>query len=105
MSDTEVLNGWCYVCNTSIDADVQAHFDQQHQAPGTAKPRVPVMSWEHRLRNVRGEIDEILEATDQGRQIAIIDGVLQELYLVRARLAQMKGTPTMWPSPTTQEGS
>jgi hypothetical protein len=90
VSDTDVLKGWCYVCNTSIEADVQAHFDQEHPAAPTAKPRVPMLSWEHRLRNVRGDVDELLEETDPTRLIAIIDGVLQELYLVRARLSQMK---------------
>lgn len=94
MSDAQVLNGWCYLCNTSIDADVQAHFDQEHQAPAS-KPKVPKLSWDHRTRNVLADLNSMLEETDPGRQIDIIDGVLKELYLVRARLAQMKGTPVM----------
>jgi hypothetical protein len=92
VSDTQALTGWCYLCNTSIEADVQAHFDQEHQAPAT-KPKVPMLSWDHRTRNVLSDLNGMLEETDRGRQIDIIDGVLQELYLVRARLAQMKGTP------------
>jgi hypothetical protein len=92
VSDTQVLKGWCYLCNTSIEADVQAHFDQEHQAP-TVKPKEPMLSWEHRTRNVLGELNGLLEETDPGRQIDIIDGVLKDLYLVRARLAQLKGTP------------
>lgn len=89
MSDTDVLNGWCYVCNTSIDADVQAHFNQEHQAPAT-KPKVPMLTWEHRLRNVQTDVAGLLEGTDPGQQIATLDGVIQELYLVRAKLSQMK---------------
>jgi hypothetical protein len=92
VSDSSTLTGFCYLCNTSIDADVQAHFDQQHQARAI-KPKVPMLSWEHRTRNVLGDLSSLLEETDPGRQIDLIDGVLQELYLVRARLAQMKGTP------------
>jgi hypothetical protein len=94
VSDTQALQGWCYLCNTSIEADVQAHFDQEHQARAT-KPKEPMLSWEHRTRNVLGELNQMVEETDPGRQIDIIDGVLKDLYLVRARLAQLKGTPVM----------
>jgi hypothetical protein len=94
VSDTQVLKGWCYLCNTSIETDVQAHFDQEHQARAV-KPKVPMLSWDQRTRNVLGELNQMVEETDPGRQIDIIDGVLQDLYLVRARLAQMKGTPVM----------
>jgi hypothetical protein len=91
VSDTDVLGGFCYVCNTSIDADVEAHFDQEHKAPAT-KPKVPIMTWEHRLRNVMSELQEVQEDGDRDRQISLIDNVLQELYLVRAKLAQEKST-------------
>jgi hypothetical protein len=90
MSDTVDLKGWCYVCNTAIEADVQAHFDQEHAAVTGSKPKVPMLSWQHRARNVMSDLSDVLEDSDPGRQIRIIDGVLQELYLVRARLGQMK---------------
>ena len=92
VSDIQVAGGWCYLCNTSIGADVQAHFDQEHQARAV-KPKVPMRSWEHRLDQVMVDLGEVRNEEDRGRQIDLIDGVLQELYLVRARLAQEKGTP------------
>ena len=94
MSDTQVLSGWCYLCNTAVDADVLAHFNLNHQTPAT-KARVPMRSWEHRLDQVLVDLGEVRAENDRGRQIDLIDGVLQELYLVRARLAQEKGTPVM----------
>jgi hypothetical protein len=39
------------------------------------------------------DLGEVRNEEDRGRQIDLIDGVLQELYLVRHRLAQEKGTP------------
>ena len=50
-------------------------------------------SWEHRLDQVMVDLGEVRNEEDRGRQIDLIDGVLQELYLVRHRLAQEKGTP------------
>jgi hypothetical protein len=94
MSDTVPLAGFCYLCNASIDADVQDHFDREHKT-SARKPKVPIMSWEHRLQNVLGELQEVAESGDRGRQIDLIDNVLQELYLVRAKVAQLKGTPVM----------
>ena len=94
MSATQVLNGWCYLCNTSVDIDVQAHFNQEHQSRAT-KPKVPMLSWQHRLDQVVVDLGEVRTEENRGRQIGIIDGVLQELYLVRARLAQLKSTPNM----------
>jgi hypothetical protein len=92
VSDTSVLGGFCFQCNTSIDADLQAHFDQEHKT-SARKPKVPIMAWEHRLQNVVDELREVSEIEDRGRQIDLIDNVLQELYLVRAKVAQLKGTP------------
>lgn len=89
MADAQVLTGWCYLCNTAVESDVLAHFNQNHQTPAT-KPKVPMLSWEHRTRNVLSDLSQILDESDRGRQIQIIDGVLQELYLVRARLGEMK---------------
>ena len=94
MTDVSNLTGFCYLCNTSIDADVQAHFDQEHMTP-VRKPKVPIMSWEHRMQNILGELQEVIDSKDRGRQIDLIDNVLQELYLVRAKVAQLKGTPVM----------
>jgi len=92
VSDTQVLGGWCYLCNTTVEADVLAHFNLNHQTPAT-KPRVPIRSWEHRLDQVLVDVGEIRREEDRGRQIDLIDEVLKELYLVRNRLAQLKGTP------------
>jgi hypothetical protein len=92
VSDAQVAHGFCYLCNTAIDADVQAHFDQEHPARAV-KPKEPMLSWEHRTRNVLGGLSQMMEETDPGRQIEIIDEVLKDLYLVRANLARLKGTP------------
>jgi hypothetical protein len=94
MSDTNLLGGFCYLCNTSIEADVQAHFAQEHQT-SARKPKVPIMAWEHRIQNVLGELAEVLDSQDRNRQIDLLDNVVQELYLVRAKVAQLKGTPVM----------
>jgi hypothetical protein len=94
VSDVDVLSGFCYLCNTSIDADVQTHFEQHHRT-SVRKPKVPIMSWEHRVSNVLSELREVRESEDRGRQIDLVDNILQELYLVRQKLAQEKGTPVM----------
>ena len=89
MSDTQAMTGFCYLCNTAVDADVQAHFNESHSTPAS-KVKTPVRSWEHRTRNVMDDLSDLLEDNDPNRQIAIIDGVLQELYLVRARLTEKR---------------
>ena len=94
VSETQVTTGWCYLCNTAVEADVQAHFNLNHQTPAT-KARTPIRSWQHRLDQVLVDLGEVKAEEDRGRQIDLIDEVLQELYLVRARLAQEKGTPVM----------
>ena len=92
VSDTQVLSGWCYLCNTTVEADVQTHFNENHSTPAS-KPRVPIRSWEHRLDQAMVDLGEIRQEEDPNRQIDLIDEVLKELYLVRHRLAQLKGTP------------
>jgi hypothetical protein len=94
VSDASPLTGFCYLCNTSIDSDVQAHFEQEHRT-SARKPKIPIMAWEHRVQNVLGELREVLESKDHSRQIDLLDNVVQELYLVRAKVAQLKGTPVM----------
>ena len=94
------LTGWCYLCNHAIDADMAEHMAQDHQAT-SRKMRASKISWEHRLANVVKSIQSIAAEPDRGQQIEQLDEVLQELYLVRARLAQLKGTPVK----RVQEGS
>jgi hypothetical protein len=83
------VRGFCYLCNSNIEADVRTHFDQEHRVVAT-KPKAPMLSWEHRLANIQVSLREIQEDGDRGRQINKLDDLLQELYLVRARLAQLK---------------
>jgi len=100
VSDAQVLSGFCYLCNTAIHHDVQAHFEQEHMT-AARKPKVPIMSWQHRLRNVLSELQEVQESEDRGRQIDLVDNTLTELYVIRQKLAQEKGTPVR----TVKEGS
>lgn len=108
MADIEVTNGaqgvpitgWCYLCNHAIDGDMHEHMNQDHQATGR-KLRTAKISWDHRLANVTKSLVAIANEPDRGKQIEQLDEVLQELYLVRARLAQLKGTPVK----RAQEGS
>jgi len=91
MSDTRPIEGWCFICGDGYDDE--GHFEKTHQAQ-SRKPRVNIASWEHRLDNIVQTLHEIKDEPDQGVQIERLDEeVIQELYLVRARLAQLKGTP------------
>jgi hypothetical protein len=87
MSTSQVTEGYCFICETEVDAD---HFAQAH--PVTAqKPNVPILSWKERLGGVLTAIEEILQESDIATQIEKLDAqVIKELYLVRARLSQMK---------------
>jgi hypothetical protein len=91
MSDTRPIEGWCFICGDSYDdAD---HFEKIHQSR-SRKPKVEIRSWEHRLDNIIQALQEIKDDPDRGVQIERLDEeVIAELYLVRARLAQLKGTP------------
>jgi len=58
VSETQVTTGWCYLCNTAVEADVQAHFNLNHQTPAT-KARTPIRSWQHRLDQVLVDLGEV----------------------------------------------
>jgi hypothetical protein len=89
-----VSTGWCFICNRGIDADMADHLAQDHPTP-SRKIRAQPMSWEHRTQSIIGALERVLEEEDRNKQISILDDeVLQELYLVRARLAALRGTPT-----------
>jgi len=83
VSDVEPPPGWCYFCNEAIEGDAAEHFRSAHPHPDN----VP---WQHRINNVIGVLKELHEKPDLDR---LDDEVLQELYLVRARLAQMRAMP------------
>jgi hypothetical protein len=89
VSAVEPVGGWCFVCNTSIDADTQAHVEQEHSG-GASKPKTPKISWQHRTRNVIGELQQVLDETDPTLQMRLLDGVIQDLNLVRVRLGELK---------------
>jgi len=48
------------------------------------------ISWQHRIRNVIGVLEELSDKPDIDRFDV---EVLQELHLVRVRIAQLRGTP------------
>lgn len=89
-----MATGWCFICDRGIDADMADHLTQEHPT-ASRKPRAQPMSWEHRTQGIIRALERVLEEEDRNKQIAILDDeVLQELYLVRARLAALRGTPT-----------
>lgn len=91
MSDAHPIEGWCFICGQAYDDE--SHFEKMHQSR-SRKPKTEKISWEHRIENVVQALQEIKSLTDRGVQIERLDDeVIQELYLVRARLAQLKGTP------------
>lgn len=80
--------GWCMLCNKAIDADIQAHFDDEHN-PTTPKLRTAILSPSDRIQNVIFTLEDIRTSDDPKEQVKRLDeDVIQELYLVRARLAQ-----------------
>jgi hypothetical protein len=90
---TEVARGFCLLCGTTITEDVNDHFAAKHQQ-ASPKLRVPIMSWRDRLDQVTQSIEELRQETDVDAQIRKLDvDVIQQLYLVRARLARAKGSP------------
>jgi hypothetical protein len=92
MSMTSVAPGFCFLCGIEITEELSEHFSSQHQT-ASAKPKVLVMPWKQRLENIVQAIDEVLQEKDIDAQIQTLDkDVIQELYIVRARLTQLKRT-------------
>jgi hypothetical protein len=79
-----LTTGFCYLCNEEI-SDVEAHFASRHVV-SLPKPRVPKMSWQHRLDKVTASLAEIR----LNESVAELDEVLKELYLIRVRLMELK---------------
>lgn len=100
MTDVQPIPGFCYICNHTIDGDLGEHVMNDHPS-AARKIRAAKISWEHRLANCLVALEKVAVESDRGAQIDQLDEVLQELYLVRARLAQMKGSPVM----KVEEGS
>jgi hypothetical protein len=90
MSTSAVAQGFCLICGTDLDEDVAEHFANKHQR-ASQKPNVGIKSWQHRLDGIVSAITEIRQESDIDAQIQKLDvNVIQELYIVRARLTQMK---------------
>ena len=89
MSTTSLTEGFCFICGDHVD-DVADHFAQTHQG-AAQKPKVPIMSWQDRLEGISKAIEEVRQESDIAIQINKLDHeVIQEVYLVRARLSQMQ---------------
>lgn len=90
MTTTTASQGLCLVCGQQIGEDAAAHFAQQHRGM-SRRPYAPPLTWMERLDNVITALTSIREETDIDAQIRQMDDdVIQELYLVRARLALLK---------------
>lgn len=101
MTDVRPIEGWCYLCNDTHEGEAQAHFADQHP-PVYRRPVDEQVPWEDRLDRVVIVLSEIKDEPDHDTRIDRLDvEVIQELYLVRARLAQVKGKPVK----TVKEGS
>jgi hypothetical protein len=82
--------GFCFHCGTEIDGDILDHVANEH-ARLSDKPKASVKSWERRLDDIVKAIKQIRQESDKDIQIQKLDtDVIQELYLVRANLSQMK---------------
>lgn len=90
MTDVRPITGWCYICDDSYQGDAEKHFADSHPVAAT-KIRVAKISWQMRLDNVIQAITEIRAEADHAVKVNRLDTeVIQELYLVRAKLAQMR---------------
>lgn len=89
MSDVEPLAGWCYICNDEVGPDMAGHIADNHPVV-QQKIRGAKISWQHRIDNIIGVLTELKDKPDIDR---FDKEVLQELHLVRVRIAQLRGTP------------
>ena len=82
--------GWCYLCNAEYQGGAAQHFEAAHPVV-TGKVRAAKISWQTRLDNIQKAIEEIRAEPSTTIKVNRLDiEVIQELYLVRAKLAQMK---------------
>jgi len=79
-----LTTGFCYLCNEEIE-DVEAHFAERHIV-SVPKPKVPKLSWQHRLDRVITALTGVKES----QSVEQVDEVLKELYLIRQRLMELK---------------
>ena len=94
MSTAQMSKGFCFQCGIDVEVDIVEHFAQEHQ-PVVAKPKTAIKSWQNRLDAVIEAMHEIRQESDRAVQVQKLDeDVIKELYLVRARLTQLKRTPT-----------
>lgn len=69
------------------------HLAQEH-GTRAEKPRADIMSWSDRVTKVIEALEEIKTGDDVKTQIIQLDEqVIKPLYLVRARLSEMRGKP------------
>lgn len=81
-------SGWCMLCNAAVDEDIQGHFDTAHSTT-VPKPKTNIVSWQQRLNGMIEALEAIRDGDDRKEQIRLLDEqVIQESYLVRARLMQ-----------------
>jgi hypothetical protein len=89
------LTAWCFICDEAVDGDLPAHMEEVHPAT-IRKVRTAKIAWQDRITNVIDALHKIQVSEDRAAQIEQLDeDVIKELYLVRHRLAQLKGTPVM----------
>jgi hypothetical protein len=89
VSDVEVVAGRCFLCLEEVPGGIDDHLATRHPTP-VRKPGAPDMTWQDRTAKVIGALRELITKPDIDR---FDEEVLQELYLVRVRLAQVRGTP------------
>jgi uncharacterized Zn finger protein (UPF0148 family) len=83
-------SGFCFICGSSVDTDISDHVTQEHERVAS-KPQTAIKSWQNRLEDIVQSIEEIRQEDDITVQIWRLDTeVIQELYLVRAKLSQTR---------------
>lgn len=82
--------GFCFHCGTAVDGDIMDHVSEHHRT-ATTKPKTTIKSWQSRLDDISNAITEVRQESDLNVQIQKLDKeVIEELYLVRAKLTQTK---------------
>jgi len=95
MSDVEPvpeppLPGWCAICGTTVEGDLTEHMENAHPV-AARKIRAAKMSWQDRLHHIISLLEKVEVESDRQTQIDGLDAAFQEMYLVRQRLAHLKG--------------
>jgi hypothetical protein len=82
-----VMPGRCFMCNEIYEGEYDTHFEQKHSR-GPSKPRLDIMSWEHRIDKIIEDLQAIRQSDDVAIQVRSLDeNVIVPVYLVRATLA------------------